>query len=491
MFKLVKSFAAPAAIWLATGIAGLAVTSGAYSAEIPVQAETAQVSAVELAYKKEFAFLEAQKRDLQTRLTSLLEGSNNEFDAEKRSISKLEGKVIARSQSVDLQKNLLLDAERIVQANEDNQEMFNATFMQADSTLEPYTGSLESDKTFQDLSDGNKVTELFDRAVNLIGDLSTVRIDQGDFHILDGSKATGDIVYFGNVARFGITETESGALAPAGEGLFKLWAVNNKLVGEDTAKALLAGEQPETLDLFLIENTNVAVQEKKEKTVFDILQSGGVIGYVIVAFGIVALFMVFARALFLRKASQSSQEVMNAVRPEIHQGNIPAAINACKAVSKNNRDGATSRVIQATIRNIDRDREHIEDIVSESILHESEHLDRFGMTILVLAAVSPLMGLLGTVTGMIATFDVITEFGTGDPKMLSGGISEALVTTELGLIVAIPAVLLGNLLSGWAERIKNDMELGALHLINLFKQNEDRKEKEDKTSITNTGSEVA
>jgi len=78
---------------------------------------------------------------------------------------------------------------------------------------------------------------------------------------------------------------------------------------------------------------------------------------------------------------------------------------------------------------------------------------------------------------MIATFDVITEFGTGDPKMLSGGISEALVTTELGLIVAIPAVLLGNLLSGWAERIKNDMELGALHLINLFKDKEERAKK--------------
>lgn len=471
MLKIVKSFAAPAAIWLITGIAGLAITSGAYSAETQntIKKQAPEVSPIELAYKKEFAFLEAQKRDLQTRLTSLLQSSNNEFDAEKTSISKLEGKVIARSQSVDLQKNLLLDAERVVQANEDNQETFNATFMQADSTLEPYTGSIESDKAFQDLSDGKKVTELFNRAVNLIGELSSVRTEQGDFHVLDGSKATGDIVYFGNVARYGITEEASGALAPAGEGLFKLWAVNDNLVGKETANALFSGQQPSTLDLFLIENTNVAVQEQKEKTVIDVLKSGGVIGYVIVAFGIVALFMVFARAMFLRKASQSSQEVMNAVRPAIHQGNIPAAINACKEF-----DGATSRVVQATIRNIDRDREHIEDIVSESILHESEHLDRFGMTILVLAAVSPLMGLLGTVTGMIATFDVITEFGTGDPKMLSGGISEALVTTELGLIVAIPAVLLGNLLSGWAERIKNDMELGALHLINVFKEKEDK-----------------
>jgi biopolymer transport protein ExbB len=485
MYKLVKSFAAPAAIWITASMACLMMTGNAMAEVEAVKVSTAQVSPIELAYKKEFAFLEAQKRDLQIRLTRLLQGSNDEFDGEKTFITQLESKVIARSQSVDLQKNLLLDAERIVQANEDNQETFNATFMQADATLEPYTRSLESDKNFQNLSDGKKVTELFNRAVDLVSGLSTVRIEQGDFHILDGSKVTGDVVHFGNVARFGITEEASGALAPAGEGLFKLWSVNDRLVGEETARSLLAGNQPSTLELFLIENTNVAVQEQKEKTVIDILKSGGVIGYVIVAFGLVALFMVFARALFLRKASQSSQNVMNAVRPAVQQGNIPEAINACKKLSSEGRDGATLRVVQATIRNIERDREHIEDIVSESILHESEHLDRFGMTILVLAAVSPLLGLLGTVTGMIATFDVITEFGTGDPKMLSGGISEALVTTELGLIVAIPAVLLGNLLSGWAERIKNDMELGALHLINVFK------DKEDQAPVVPEGSEAA
>jgi len=130
--------------------------------------------------------------------------------------------------------------------------------------------------------------------------------------------------------------------------------------------------------------------------------------------------------------------------------------------------GSTARVIKATIRNLDRDREHIEDIVAESILHESGRLDRFGSMILVIAAVAPLLGLLGTVTGMIATFDIITEFGTGDPKLLSGGISIALVTTELGLIVAIPVLMLGNLLSGWAERIKDSMEHSALHLINEY-----------------------
>jgi biopolymer transport protein ExbB len=71
---------------------------------------------------------------------------------------------------------------------------------------------------------------------------------------------------------------------------------------------------------------------------------------------------------------------------------------------------------------------------------------------------------------MITTFDIITEFGTGDPKLLSGGISIALVTTEIGLAVAIPALLAGNILSGWSESIKDDMEKGALGVINQYKE---------------------
>ena len=84
---------------------------------------------------------------------------------------------------------------------------------------------------------------------------------------------------------------------------------------------------------------------------------------------------------------------------------------------------------------------------------------------MVIAAVAPLLGLLGTVTGMISTFEIITEHGTGDPKMLSGGISEALITTQLGLVVAIPMLLLGNMLKGWSEGVFGKLESTVLRLI--------------------------
>ena len=127
-------------------------------------------------------------------------------------------------------------------------------------------------------------------------------------------------------------------------------------------------------------------------------------------------------------------------------------------------------MVSSALRNLHRERESLDDIINESILHESAHLERFGTMILVIAAVAPLLGLLGTVTGMISTFEVITEHGTGDPQLLSGGISTALVTTELGLIVAVPTLLIGNALSGWADRIKDDLQKAALRVINTHER---------------------
>ena len=207
------------------------------------------------------------------------------------------------------------------------------------------------------------------------------------------------------------------------------------------------------------------VEQKGTQGVFETISDGGVIGWIIFFLGLLALTLVILRAIFLGRAGASTGKILDDISSHVRRGDQEAALSVLKK-----RQGATARVVASAIRNLDRDREHLEDIVSESILHESGHLNRFGSFIMVIAAVSPLLGLLGTVTGMISTFDVITEFGTGDPKLLSGGISIALVTTELGLIVAIPTLLFGNLLSGWAERIKDDMEKATLRVTNQYLQ---------------------
>jgi biopolymer transport protein ExbB len=172
------------------------------------------------------------------------------------------------------------------------------------------------------------------------------------------------------------------------------------------------------------------------------------------------------RLLTLILRGSGSGKLLARVEPFVQAGRIEEASRLCARVR-----GAAGRVLGAALRNLHLERQKLEDVVSESMLREAPAIERFGSTTLVLAAISPLLGLLGTVTGIIQTFDVITEFGTGDPKLLSHGISVALVTTELGLIVAIPVLLFGTLLSGRARASLQSIETAALAVVNMAKTN--------------------
>jgi biopolymer transport protein ExbB len=101
----------------------------------------------------------------------------------------------------------------------------------------------------------------------------------------------------------------------------------------------------------------------------------------------------------------------------------------------------------------------------ETILDEQQKLDRGLSMLKLLAALSPMLGLLGTVTGMIETFQVITEYGNADPKVMAGGISMALVTTVLGLVAAMPLLLLHNVLNSQAESIRTVLEKKGVGLV--------------------------
>ena len=102
----------------------------------------------------------------------------------------------------------------------------------------------------------------------------------------------------------------------------------------------------------------------------------------------------------------------------------------------------------------------------EHLLREGPVLERHLDTLAVLAGASPLLGLLGTVSGMIRMFEAITRFGTGDPGLLAGGISEALITTQVGLAIAIPLLLVHNHLRNRANHLLGDMDLCAVTFVN-------------------------
>ena len=408
------------------------------------------------AYAKEFAYLKAQKEMLEQRLSEVQKENSIKLRDAKNDIAKLEKEVLAKNAQSEKLSDDLFRARQNFQMLGDDTALVESVLMQATTTLKPYGIDTNVDKEkYQEA-----LANIFTHTDKLIRELSAISTSQGKFYAQDGSEIAGQIIKIGNIASYGVSSQLSGALVPAGDGKLKIYKAPE---AAQSAKALMQNQSPAELNIFVYENVNKEIDDVKEKTIMGIINSGGIIGWVIVFLGLIGVLLAVLRAFFLMGASTTTDTLTRDTLQTLLKGGVENALEFLK-----NKRGSTARVLKATVRNLDRDREHIEDIVAESILHESSRLDKFGSVILVIAAVSPLLGLLGTVTGMIATFDIITEFGTGDPKLLSGGISIALVTTELGLIVAIPILMIGNLLSGWAEKVKDSMEHSALHLINEY-----------------------
>jgi biopolymer transport protein ExbB len=160
---------------------------------------------------------------------------------------------------------------------------------------------------------------------------------------------------------------------------------------------------------------------------------GGYVGYAITAVGIFAFILAIYRMIVLSLVS----------------GKVNSQLKSEKA----NDNNPLGRVLKIHEDNPSMDTETLELKLSEGILKETPRLES-GLNLLkIIAAVAPLMGLLGTVTGMIITFQAITIFGAGDPKAMAGGISGALITTVLGLLVAIPTVLMHTVVNGRAQRV--------------------------------------
>lgn len=128
--------------------------------------------------------------------------------------------------------------------------------------------------------------------------------------------------------------------------------------------------------------------------------------------------------------------------------------------------GPVGEMLGMAIHHSDEPKEYVEEVMYEQMLTTKPRLERFVPFLALSAAAAPLLGLLGTVTGMINTFNMITVFGTGDPKTLAGGISEALITTEYGLIVAIPSLLLHAVISRKVKGVLGSMEQTTVAFIN-------------------------
>ncbi len=463
MKSLILSAIIGGSLYAATPVADMNATVLAEAkakAEIEAQARAkADAEALDRAYAKEFAFLKAQKESLKAQLGEQAKRHEAQLSEAKTEVDALEETLLGFEVKIDAAQERLVKAQQAEQGAIDNTAIIDGTITQSAATLDPYgiTFNFGEHATYVE-----KMQRIFERTLSLINELGSVSKHSGSFYLPDGSRANGEIIKIGNIAAYGTAPQASGALAPAGNGAYKLWTAPE---ARATAELLAQGKTPAPMHVFIYENLKKEVAYEVEKSPLDIINDGGIIGWVIVGLGALGVLLVLIRAVLLMMAGRNTTSMTASVMSAIQKGESAESVMAHIT-----SDGSVARIIKATLRNLNRDREHLEDIISENLLNESSHIDRFGSVVLVFAAVAPLLGLLGTVTGMIATFDIITEYGTGDPKLLAGGISIALVTTELGLIVAIPLLLVGNLLSGWANSIKDKMEHSALSIVNIYHQ---------------------
>ncbi|UCD48919.1 MAG: MotA/TolQ/ExbB proton channel family protein [Phycisphaerales bacterium] len=201
------------------------------------------------------------------------------------------------------------------------------------------------------------------------------------------------------------------------------------------------------------------------RTLVDRLRSGGVVMIPLALVAVCLALLIADRFLVLMRQGRHSLRFCDRVLRLCSQGQFEQAQQLAQ-----DSQSVLSRTLAVCLTHRNSPPALLDDAIQETLLQEFPKLERFLPSIRMLSSVAPMLGLLGTVTGIIATFDVITVVGTGQPRLMAGGIAEALITTATGLAIAIPGLLAHSVLAGKVDSIIADTERFAATLSNLVKR---------------------
>lgn len=201
---------------------------------------------------------------------------------------------------------------------------------------------------------------------------------------------------------------------------------------------------------------------------WELIQKGGITMYPIILLSVIALAVFLERLISLRKEKYVPVAFYEQLVSLLKKRNINEAVEVCKA-----NKSALARISETIITNTDLPLSRLLEVAEESGRSEASKLDKFLPSLQTIVAIAPLLGLLGTVLGMIKIFDVIALQGTGNAEALSSGIAEALLTTAAGLVVAIPAQIFYFIAKARADAIGSALEKASSDVMNLlFKEDE-------------------
>lgn len=312
---------------------------------------------------------------------------------------------------------------------------------------------------FPAMEDIRRVVAVLLHEIQISGE---VGIQRGTVVDRSGASIEAQILTLGNFTTAYRTDSEVGFLnySPTGRKLFALSRLPTGRMQKQLARYMDGQSDAVPMD---ISHGGALRQLTHTLSLWEQIPKGGLIVWPILTILALAIAIVIERVIFLVRKRLDSDGFIR----RIDALAVGRRWDECRKICTNYGTKPVARVVAAGLEYCRMGREEMENALQEAILREVPPMERFLSTLGMLAAIAPLLGLLGTVTGMIDTFHVITLHGTGDPRMMSGGISEALVTTMLGLSVAIPIMLAHTLLNRAVDNHIGQMEEKAVALVNI------------------------
>lgn len=329
-----------------------------------------------------------------------------------------------------------------------------------DENYPDFLTALADDSNFPGMENISMLAEVLFQQITVSGE---VKILSGSIIDRNGSVTDAEILVLGPFCATYRIDDEVGFLrySSAGRNLYAL----SKLPPNSMRKQIHKYMDGETDSISMDIGRGAALQQLSHRlSLWEQVEEGGPIVWPILAIFILGFLIVGERTFFMLRKQFNSDVFMKKISDSIVRTDWQECEKLCEKFIRK----PVARVILAGLKCRELERIDMENVLQEAILREIPPMERFLSTLGMLAAIAPLLGLLGTVTGMIDTFHIITLHGTSDPRLMSGGISEALVTTMLGLSVAIPLMLAQTLLNRSIEKEIGTMEEKGVALVNII-----------------------
>jgi len=305
-------------------------------------------------------------------------------------------------------------------------------------------------------------------------------LEHRDFVMSDGTPGQGLLLRVGTIAS-AYRDNQTGRvgllLKGAGATSINPWEWHENLTEPDRktlteAFAALAKQEDATVmfpaDVLMNQSQATTYTEKKKQSLPEqirhMIKTGGIFMWPLLAIPLLVLYLFFMKLKILFSRRGGTEAEFEAILALARQGKAQEAAAAAGKI----KNSLVADTLKAACGVAGGSREAAEKSVKELLLHEVPRLERHLTTLSVLAAAAPLLGLLGTVSGLIAMFQVITEHGVNDPKLLAGGIGEALIATETGLLVAIPTLLGHNWLANRVDQLVSKAEAYGMKILNAL-----------------------